>query len=818
MLCILFSLSEYRRDARPMTLRLAASWWPLLLLALLAVVPGWNQTTLPSVAGTVTDGTGAIVPGATVQLERPGTSASRSTLTNEEGRFAFESLAPGNYRVTVLATGFASLRMPVTVSAEGSESARTLRLTLEPEVFSQNVNVNATRTEIPVTALPASVILLDKESIEQQRVFGEDLASVLENTVPGFGPAMEKLAGRSESLRGRNPLYLINGVPQHNALRDGQRDGHTIDLDFVEQVEVVQGSNSMQGIGATGGVINMVTKAPPLDGRWRQDVRLALTSNDGFQKDGFSQKGSYLLGKRVGKFDFTGGASLMKRDLFYDASGKPIGLYPTQGDLMDSLQRNVYGRAGYAITDTQRLNFSINDFQLTRDGDYVVTLGNRATGLVTSTIPGDPRPLTGTPARNDVTTSTLDYQNQRFAGGQLAVQSFYQNFAALFEGGTFGTFYQLTPGGPPFLDQSEIRSRKLGLKSTYTPTLTALPGFTVRTGFDVMRDRSSQRLARSNRFWVPEMELQGVAPFLQAEQTVGNRLVLTGGLRVERASIQVGDFTTIASSGSAFVRGGSPSYTEVLPNLGASFRIAGGLSAFASYTEGFTMPDVGRVLRAVNVPGLDVDSFLDLKPVVTNNSEYGLKWNSRRVRAQTSYYRSTSSLGAILQADQNGFFNVRREATEIDGMEAMAEVTVHDRVMVGGTYAWLRGRFDSNSDGTPESDLDGSNIAPNRLGMFAQFFPNQWLHARVQVNQLFDRGFAGPGAPRNANFNGYGLVDVLLGFTTRAGVVRFGVENILDKQYLTYFAQTEPFQRTDTIFAGRGRTFSVIFEPRFGRD
>jgi iron complex outermembrane receptor protein len=137
---------------------------------------------------------------------------------------------------------------------------------------------------------------------------------------------------------------------------------------------------------------------------------------------------------------------------------------------------------------------------------------------------------------------------------------------------------------------------------------------------------------------------------------------------------------------------------------------------------------------------------------------------------------------------------------------------------LGGNYAWIDGQFDSDGDSIVDSDLDGTNIAPNRINLFAQFYPTSWMNGRLQFSGFFDRRFEGPGAPRNANFGGYGLVDLLLGFPTKAGLIRFGVENLLDRQYLTYFSQTEPFQRNDTIFAGRGRTFTIVFEPRlFGR-
>ena len=161
----------------------------------------------------------------------------------------------------------------------------------------ENIIVTATRTETPITALPNTITILDQTAIEQQIGVSDDLASVLENNVPGYGPSLGKLVGRGESFRGRNPLYMIDGVPQHNALRDGQRDGHTIDLDFIERIEVIHGSNAIQGIGATGGVINLVTKNPSSTGEWTHDLRLSTSFHDSFDGDSNANKVTYLLGK-----------------------------------------------------------------------------------------------------------------------------------------------------------------------------------------------------------------------------------------------------------------------------------------------------------------------------------------------------------------------------------------------------------------------------------------------------------------------------------------------------------------------------------------
>ena len=78
--------------------------------------------------------------------------------------------------------------------------------------------------------------------------FSTNLADIIGQKVPSFSPSRQKLSGRGESFRGRAPLYLIDGVPQSNPLRNGDRDGFTIDPAVIERVEVLFGANAIQGI------------------------------------------------------------------------------------------------------------------------------------------------------------------------------------------------------------------------------------------------------------------------------------------------------------------------------------------------------------------------------------------------------------------------------------------------------------------------------------------------------------------------------------------------------------------------------------------
>ncbi|HST90911.1 MAG TPA: TonB-dependent receptor plug domain-containing protein, partial [Brevundimonas sp.] len=125
------------------------------------------------------------------------------------------------------------------------------------------VVVTASRIEQPRSALAATVEIIEAEAIVQQTALAASAVDTVAALVPSFSPTRQKLSGFGETLRGRSPLYLVDGVPQSTPLRDDSRDGYTIDPFFIDRVEVIFGSNAIQGIGATGGVVNYVTARKP---------------------------------------------------------------------------------------------------------------------------------------------------------------------------------------------------------------------------------------------------------------------------------------------------------------------------------------------------------------------------------------------------------------------------------------------------------------------------------------------------------------------------------------------------------------------------
>ncbi|HET7369868.1 MAG TPA: TonB-dependent receptor, partial [Gammaproteobacteria bacterium] len=615
------------------------------------------------------------------------------------------------------------------------------------------ITVEAARVGKPSTALPYTVTVISRQELEQQLALGSDIAAILANELPSYSPSRQKLTGFGETLRGREPLFMIDGVPQSNPLRNGSRDGYTIDPEMIERIEIIHGANAIQGTGATGGIINFVTRSAQAGQPTETRYSVQASINDDFSGDSLGTRLHLQQAGSLDDFYYLVGLSGMKTGLFYDAEDRPIAVDNTQGDTMDGRSFDAFAKLGYRFGE-QRLQFEFNRFQFGSDGDYVVQPGDRSIGLPATSVPGEVR---GEPAENDVTTLSLDYSHSGLGPGRFDWQVFSQDFAGTYGGGAYGVF-QDPSIGPAVFDQSRNISEKLGSKITYNlPDLTANFGLTV--GFDWLRDTTRQELAQTGRVWVPETTYVNTAPFAQLSWQAGP-VSLTAGARREHARLDVGTFRTLAAYNNTLVKGGSPEFSETLTNVGANWTINDNWTLFASVSEGFNMPDVGRVLRGIATPGLDVDTFLNLQPIVADNREIGTQFHARSADFRISYFESDSDLGARLVPDDDGIFSVNREKTEIRGIELSSHYYVGDMTEFGLDYAHLNGRFDSNGDGRVDSDLGGINIAPDRVNVYwQQNWSPVWL-TRLQVNHLFDRNFESQGV-QTAQFDGYTTLDLV---------------------------------------------------------
>lgn len=679
-----------------------------------------------------------------------------------------------------------------------------------------SIVVTAARTILPPNALPLTIDIIDQETLDQQVAVSGSVIDAVANLTPSFSPTRQKLSGSGETLRGRSPLYAINGIPQSTPIRDGSRDGYTIDPFFLDRVELIYGSNALQGIGATGGVVNQVViRAPQENGFSGRALVQGSTGN--FESNSFGGKLGGLLAYRQGAFDVTGGVAYETRGVYYDGAGRRVGIDNTQGDVQDSKSLSFFARLGYDLSSTARIELFATRFNLEGNGDWVQVPGNRTTGLPTSSKRGE---MEGEMASNRVETVNLTLTDTDLGGGNLIFQAFFNRSRDIFGGDVSTTFQDasIAPVGTLF-DQSANRSRKLGARVSYERQF--FDALNVTLGFDSMWDKTQQEMIATGRYWVPPTTFRTLAPFGQANLKLFDGAVrVAGGARWENGQLKVDDYVTLASYGSARVTGGTRNFDDLLLNGGVIVEPAQGIRAYASYAEGYSIADIGRILRSVNAatqPNFRIED-VNVTPVISNNRELGIEIKRGPLDASASYFWSTSKDGGLLVMNGAGVYDVQRQRIEIQGFEINLAVQLPvDGLKLGTGYAHLTGRTDNDKDGKVDIDLDGANISPDRVNLWASYNSGP-VSARVQAGLYLDHKFEG--LPGNTDFSGYTLTDAVLRYDLpRMGGITLAASNLFDVDYVTYNSQTirSTVAATDNarFFTGRGRTITLGWDYRF---
>jgi outer membrane receptor protein involved in Fe transport len=265
-----------------------------------------------------------------------------------------------------------------------SETAREPTGPTEPTAAAlalPQVVVTATRGSKAVDRIPGAVSVITREELDEQLRIAEDLSAVLAVQVPGYSPSSQKLTSFGESMRGRAALILFDGIPVSNPLRAGAREGYFADPLLVERIEVVSGPSAVQGLGATGGIINYISRTPRKEGTVH-----TLDAKFGTQgrADDATVKLGYMLEHKQGAFDalvYVGG---VRHGVGLDGDGRRLGLETIQGDLQDSTGYDAFVKLGGGFAPAQRLQVSFNRFRIGGDGDWTRVPGNRAAGIPTS--------------------------------------------------------------------------------------------------------------------------------------------------------------------------------------------------------------------------------------------------------------------------------------------------------------------------------------------------------------------------------------------------------------------------------------------------
>ncbi|WP_421848109.1 TonB-dependent receptor plug domain-containing protein [Marinomonas sp.] len=224
----------------------------------------------------------------------------------------------------------AIILLPFALSASQITLADTQSINLDELV------IQTSRSKTKKEDSPQVITVINRQQIEEQLSISSDSSQALSNLLPAYSPNTQKLNNSSQTFRGRSVLYLIDGVPQSNPIREGSRSAHTIDLAMVERIEVIHGATAVHGLGATGGIINFITKSTRSN-ELKQHVDVQLTTpTDEISNDTLSYKIGYQAEGSHDDFDYLVGLTNEIQGVYLDADGNYVGAATVRGDIMDS--------------------------------------------------------------------------------------------------------------------------------------------------------------------------------------------------------------------------------------------------------------------------------------------------------------------------------------------------------------------------------------------------------------------------------------------------------------------------------------------------
>lgn len=687
--------------------------------------------------------------------------------------------------------------MPVADNSDGSRD--------------NTVIVTGSRTARAVDKIPGAVSVISAAELATSLAISEDATAVLARTVPGYAESTQAMSNTGETLRGRIALRLFDGIPQTSPLRETNRSGSFTDLGVVGRIEVINGPSASEGVGASGGIINYISKTPTVMGN-----QISITSkvNSQFHDDSVGYKLGLEFMHKDADYDLLFATSEVDRGIGYDGNGRRIAMNAS-GSLQDTIGRNIFLKVGRRFGEggSQRIEAQASKFRLDGKGRYVYLEGNRAQGITDTAVPG--RPFEGAAEFNDFRQYAVAYTNDDLFGGALTAQAYHATQAMRFvaeKGGADKQDPLIAPLGT-LTDQSEVNSKKKGLRTGYThANLMNVMGLEIRGGVDVVRDETEQRLALTNRTWVPPMEYSSTAPYAQLSYDVGP-LTLTGGYRHEAGDLNVDSYTTTYFNKRVFVQGGELNYKANLPNAGVVWRIGSGWSTYASYGKGFSLPNVGIPLRNINTPGQTVAGILDLQALIVDNKEIGANWRGAKGSFGIAAYKSYSDFGVSLSIDPlTGDFVMRRQPVEIKGVELTGEYNLDRDWRLNALYSRVRGKTVAVDGGPLVIEQGVANINPDKIGASVTWNYGAQASVRVGATTLLGREL-NVGRSQYEKTAGYTLVDMNASYSLgRFGDLTLGVENLFNRFYILTSSQVPGFQN---YAAGRGRVVSLSHNIKF---
>lgn len=664
------------------------------------------------------------------------------------------------------------------------------------------MEITASRTSSSLVSATRQSTLLEHEQLQELRQGSESLATILAKAVPGMSDSSRTVTEYGQTLRGRSLLVMVDGVPL-NTNRDSSRNLANIDPALIERVEVIRGSSAIYGSGATGGIIAITTR--PAGGENRAETSLSATSPlTRLGSDGLGGQFQQYFAGAQGAVDYAFDFGTRHIGGSYDAHGERIAPEPSQGDLFDSNIYNIGGKLGLHIDENQRIQLAASHYDARQDTDYATDPS--VAKLAAGSVPANAIKGLDLDEQNRIrnTLLNLEYENLDILGSRLSAQMYYRDYFTRFT--PFDARAVATRGGN--VDQIMQNSEVFGSRLTLRTPLGDSGSTELVWGGDYNQERSDMPLdvfdpaaydasgglvfdKTGKLTYLPALKTRSAGAFAQLQHRFNEQWSVDGGLRYEYSTAKFDDFVPLSESKAASpvaVKGGDIHYDALLSNLGIVYSPVVGQEVYASFSQGFQLPDVGIQLRNAR-RGFDLDAS-NLEPVKTNNYELGWRGElGSNTLGTLALFYTTSKLGDV-QSFNNGLI-LTRTKERIYGAEASADWLSDDAIWgTGGSATWMRGR--EKPDGKGWQDMTGYRVPPLKLTAYVQYKPTLDWSNRLQATFFDGKDYRLDGLDSfgRHQVSTYTTVDLVSQYQISPDdKVSVGIQNLFNRDYYPLYSQ-----------------------------
>ena len=680
--------------------------------------------------------------------------------------------------------------------------------------------VVSSRTPKAISDIPGTVWYIEPQQIEQEYRGGKSLGEILASAIPSLDVSSGARTNYGQNLRGRKMLVMIDGVSLQSS-RQISRHLDSIDPFNIERIEVLSGATSIYGAGASGGVINIITKKA--DGE-ELEFESFVGGTSGFNS---GEDFDYKVGQSIsgGNETVQARSSVIYTETqgFFDANGDIVTPDISQGSLQFNKTVDFLTTVGVNVSETKKLNFLAQYYDSQQDSPYGLYIVGRDFVDVRKGFDSDREHGT------ERIMLSASYIDEQFLGHQLIAEASYRK-----EDQTYTPYFQSS--GQQITD---VISLKAALAKDFNR-------FNIVYGVDAYQDtlESNQALydptiannsgnlinktfAEVGRY--PGVEVASIASFVQAGFDITNDWSVEGGFRYQYMKNTIDDFVgyqqqkqIAAGNGTSAdaVPGGETDYGVGLFNLGTVYHLNSDSQVWANFSQGFDLADPAKYYGQGNYTLVGDHWTLNDSINVNDSKMSGIKTNSFELgyRLDTGDL-SLQSAAYYSQSDKNVKYNKNTLLIEelddkkrVYGLEALASYWVHENVQLGASGHYVVSEV-KGDDGW--EDQSAGEASTSKANAWAGWYEAD-LSLKVQSQTMFDYE-----DDSDNKLNGYTVFDLVGTYQLPVGSLGFGIQNLLNKDYTTIWGQRAQilyathYESAAYDYRGRGRTYTLNYQVKF---